>query len=224
MSYDATNTSTETLNGPAPKTGRAALNGHLQDSTTGAGVREPAVSEEGFVFDVGSLCAHFARLQDGRKRRGKRYTLVVILVVMVLAKLSGQDTPAGIAEWARLRAEGLAELLKLKRKRMPHAVTYERVLGKAIQAEQFEQEIKAFFSSLSKVQQENHWAMDGKQIRGTTSDSDESNEYLLGLYVPGVDVMLMQVAMACKEGELTAAPQILKTVNLRGKVLTGDAL
>jgi hypothetical protein len=42
-----------------------------------------ALSEEGFVFDVSSLCAHFNRLQDGRHRRGKRYWLVVMLMLMV---------------------------------------------------------------------------------------------------------------------------------------------
>jgi hypothetical protein len=54
-----------------------------EDSTTG---RVIAVSEEAFVFDVGSLCAHFSHLHDGRCRRGRRYSLVAILILMVLAK------------------------------------------------------------------------------------------------------------------------------------------
>ena len=59
-----------------------------EDSTTERAIgRAIALSDEAFVFDVGSLCAHFSRVQDGRQRRGKRYSLVVILVLMVLAKL-----------------------------------------------------------------------------------------------------------------------------------------
>lgn len=185
--------------------------------------RRIALSEEGFVFDVGSLCAHFNRLQDGRHRRGKRYSLVVMLMLMVLAKLSGHDTPEAMADWARLRAAGLAEMLKLKRTRMPHAVTYERVLGKAIQPEQFEREMKAFFASQSEVGRQVQLALDGKQIRGTAMAPDAGNEYLLGVYVPGADVMLLQMAIPVGQGELTVAPRMLKALDLQGKVVTGDA-
>lgn len=191
-----------------------------EDSTSG---RTIALSEESFVFDVGSLCASFSRLQDGRHRRGKRYSLVVILVLMVLAKLSGHDKPEAIADWARLRAEGLAELLKLKRKAMPHAVTYERVLRKAIQPEQFEREMHAFFVGRSEVGKHAQLALDGKQIRGTAATPKEGNEYLLGVYVPGAGVMLLQVSIAAGQGELTVAPKILKGLDLQGKVVTGDA-
>jgi hypothetical protein len=140
--------------------------------------------------------------------------LVVILVLMVLAKLSGQDTPEAIADWARLRAVSLAEMLKLKRQTMPHAVTYERVLAKAIQPEQIERQIHAFFAHQLNVIQQVHLALDGKQIRGTTATLNEGNEYLLGVYVPGANVMLMQVALAAGQGELTVAPKVLKALDL----------
>lgn len=191
-----------------------------EDSTQ---ARAMAVSEEGFVFDVSSLCAHFSRLQDGRHRRGKRYSLVVMLTLMVLAKLSGHDKPEAMADWARLRAAGLAELLKLKRASMPHAVTYERVLAKAIAPEQLEREMSAFFAQQREVGQQVHLALDGKQIRGTASSADAGNEYLLGMYVPGADVMLLQMAIPAGQGELTVAPKLLKALDLQGQVVTGDA-
>jgi predicted transposase YbfD/YdcC len=182
-----------------------------------------AISAEAFVFDVGSLCAHFSRLQDGRHRRGKRYSLVVMLTLMVLAKLSGHDRPEGMADWARLRAAGLAELLKLKRASMPHAATYGRVLAKAIQPEQLEREMNAFFAQQRKVSQQVQLALDGKQIRGTATGPDAGNQYLLGVYVPGADVMLLQMAIPDGHGELTIAPKVLKALDLQGKVVTGDA-
>ena len=52
------------------------------------------------VFDVGSLYAHLQELKDTRKARGMRYKLVTVLVMMVVAKLCGEDTPSGIADWA----------------------------------------------------------------------------------------------------------------------------
>ena len=60
---------------------------------------EIARPKEGFVIDVNSLYAAFETLSDQRKRGGIRYKLALILVLIVLAKLSGEDHPYGIAQW-----------------------------------------------------------------------------------------------------------------------------
>jgi len=64
-----------------------------------------AMDSVGVRFEVGSLCAALGQLQDKRKRRGIRYSLAVILTLVVLAKLAGEDELAGIAEWVKLRAD-----------------------------------------------------------------------------------------------------------------------
>jgi len=56
------------------------------------------LSDDGYVFDIGSLLALFYKLVDKRKARGKRYELALMLVLVVLAKLAGEDAPTGIAE------------------------------------------------------------------------------------------------------------------------------
>lgn len=59
--------------------------------------------EERFVFSIGELMATLHQLTDPRKARGKRYTLPFLLILILLAKLAGEDTPKGIAEWLQLR-------------------------------------------------------------------------------------------------------------------------
>jgi hypothetical protein len=63
----------------------------------------------------------------------------------VLARLGGEDKPEGIAEGVKHRADMLREALRLKRSAMPPAVTYRRVLGTAVNVEEFEQAVGAFF-------------------------------------------------------------------------------
>ncbi len=89
-----------------------------------------AYGDEPFLFEVGSLVAHFSRLKDMRHARGRCYSRVLHL--MVLAKLAGHDKPEVLADWARPRTEGLVKLLKLKRATMPYPMTYGRVLAKAV--------------------------------------------------------------------------------------------
>jgi len=81
-------------------------------------------TETGIVFDIGSQYAQFQTLRDSRNPKGLRYQLVTILVMLTMAKLCGQDTPSGIADWVKHRAEQFIEVLRLKYKAMPHHSTY----------------------------------------------------------------------------------------------------
>lgn len=187
----------------------------------------PAYSAEPFVFDVGSLCAHFSRLVDKRKARGKRYSAVTLLTLMLLAKLGGENSIEGMADWCRQRQEALVELLGLKRASMPHATTFGRFLRQAIDPEQLEAELCAYFETQQTVREDEQRAIDGKQIRGTAletgAERETGNVYLLGIYAPRAGVMVMQVRLAAGQAELTCAPQALKMLDLQGKLVSGDA-
>ena len=74
--------------------------------------------EFGFVLDLDSLAVYFERLHDQRCARGKRYRLAQICILATLAKLSGEDEPSGMAQWAQLRQPVLGPLLGLP-KRLP---------------------------------------------------------------------------------------------------------
>lgn len=73
----------------------------------------------GLVFDLTSLYATFARLTDGRDVRGIRYSLPTMLTFVTLAKLSGENSLAGIAEWVNYRIDALSAALGLKKSARP---------------------------------------------------------------------------------------------------------
>jgi DDE_Tnp_1-associated len=52
----------------------------------------------GILYDLGSVYEGLSKITDKRKARGKLYRLEMILMIIVLAKLSGEDKPSGIAE------------------------------------------------------------------------------------------------------------------------------
>jgi predicted transposase YbfD/YdcC len=177
----------------------------------------------GLVFDFGSLYAHLDALHDKRKARGMRYPLVIMLVLIVMAKLCGEDRPCGIAEWAKLRSEMLGEWLKLKRKEMPHHSTYRRILGEALYVEELEQASSRFLSDKKSFRKQALVCIDGKVVRGSL-DEAQNGIYLLAAYLPCEGIVLMQVAVDGKGSELPAASKVLKSIDLRDKVVMGDAL
>ena len=180
-------------------------------------------TQAGIIFDAGSLFAYFQTLSDKRKRRGLRYSLVLILVIIMLAKTCGETHPSGIAEWARHRTEMLVDLLKLERKKMPHHSTYRRILAEVVKVEELEQVSSAYLSGQKFFGKQVLLAIDGKVLRGTLDDK-QNGTYLLAAYLPSEGIVLMEVAIAGKGSEIPAAPQVLKRIDLREKVVMGDAL
>jgi len=175
------------------------------------------------VFDVGSLYAHFREMKDTRQARGVRYQLVTILVMMVIAKLCGEDTPSGIADWVRHRAEQFIEILKLKRKTMPHHSTYRRISEEVIDIEELEEVVSSVLSGRKYYGKQVLLSIDGKVLRGTLDDA-QNGTYLLAAYLPTEGVVLMEIAIEGKGLEIPGAAKLLKMVDLRGKVVMGDAL
>lgn len=178
---------------------------------------------EAQVFDVGSLYMQFCQLRDKRKPKGLRYRLETILVIMVLAKLCGEDTPSGMAEWAKHRTELLCTALKIERKTMPHHSTYRRIAAEVICVDEFEQMLSELWSDKRFFGQQVLLAIDGKVLRGTL-DEEQAGVYLLAAYLPAEGLVLMEVEVAGKGHEIEAAPKVLKSIDLREKVVMGDAL
>jgi predicted transposase YbfD/YdcC len=179
---------------------------------------------DGVLFDVSSLYALLCSLSDRRKRRGVRYHLAVVLVALVLAKLAGETTASGIAEWVQERKTLFVETFGLKRKRMPHHNTYRRILKQAVKVAELEQLAEQFLGRLPTDGPTVQICLDGKTVRGTIASGETRGLHLLAAYCPGAGVVLCQVAVDTKTNEIGAAPQLLKMLDLKGKIVTGDAL
>jgi len=178
----------------------------------------------GIVFDVDSLYAEFERLVDRRDRRGKRYALGTVLLLIVLAKMCGEDKPYGIAQWVSARSEELRRVLGVRRRRLPSLNTYRRVLQSAVDARELHRVVRRFLCRKVKRQERMLVTIDGKTLRGTLSPKAGQGVHVLAAYLPTEGVVLMQVAVADKGNELSAAPRLLRSLDLRGHVLMGDAM
>jgi predicted transposase YbfD/YdcC len=176
-----------------------------------------------FVVDAGSLYAHFRTIKDRRKKRGIRYSLPTILVLIVLAKLCGEDKPYGIADWVQSRKEMLLESMQLEYPRLPHHTTYGRILES--HASEIERAVSEYLGKLPEVEQEPVITLDGKTIRGTITEQDRFGLHLLAAYLPGAGIVLKQLPVEKdKENEIVVAPQLLESLNLEEKVVVGDAM
>jgi len=175
------------------------------------------------LIDLGSLYKRLASLSDSRNRQGLRYSLPMILALMIMAKLSGEDTPSGIADWASYRGKELAKLLQLKRKTMPHHSTYRRIMAEVIDTDELEFFVSDYLVGKQYFGKKVLLSIDGKTLRGTLNDKQEGT-YLLAAYLPSEGLVLMEVEVEGKGKEIPAALKLLKKLDLREKIVIGDAL
>lgn len=187
----------------------------------------PRGTDQTISINVTDLLTRFQTVPDGRKRRGVRYPLAVLLSIAVLAKLCGDSHIHAIADWANARAEELAKLFGLKRATMPHPTTWTRVLGHAVAARAIEVAVQPLLRSLThevRARASEQIALDGKTLRGTIPTGATQGVHLLTAYQVRDRVPLVQLAVGAKANELTRAPQLLRQLDLAGVLVTGDAM
>lgn len=197
------------------------------ESTTGNEAGRPQEQVTASILNIGHLMDYLRRVKDGRKRRGIRYPLEIILGLFILAKLCGENKVYGIADWVQYRSEYLIEALglKLKRQRLPHHSTYRRILTDEISADDLEVIFSQYLAQLPRRGQEMVIVIDGKSVRGTITLEDPLGLHLLAAYLPGEGVVLMQMVVEKdKENEIVVAPKLLQCLDLRNQVVIGDAM
>ena len=181
------------------------------------------IGETGIVHDRDSLYGRFHQVIDRRGLKGRRYSLVMLLAIIFLAKLVGKDKPDEIADWAKNHAEELAKLLGLKRVWMPSHSTIRRVFHSMLDENEFDRLAQEYHQGEQNKEAE-VLAMDGKTLRGTRIAGQERSDHVLSLYEGQGHYVLAQQAVDSKENEISAAPRVLEQVSLVGKIVTGDAL
>ena len=178
----------------------------------------------GLICDLKSLFAYLLRVEDQRHAKGKIYPLVTLLVLIILAKLGGEDTPTGIAEWVANRVDQLVEMRILSKAKAPCHMTFRRVLQHIVKPEELERLIREFHQSQLNKAAEITYSMDGKTVRGTIPTGETRGTHLLSLFVPEQGLVVAEAEVDRKENEIVVAPTILKQVDLSGVIVIGDAM
>ena len=127
-----------------------------------------------------ALLSRFADISDLRFKRGIRYKLKPILILLFLSKLGGADKSAEIADWVRFRFEKLKSLLSLDWQRSPHEVTWKRIIEQGLEAEEIEKVFGRYLQDLSD-EEKRLYNLDGKVVCGVISEETDKQLHLLAL-------------------------------------------
>ncbi len=169
------------------------------------------------------LLGYLSVIRDPRIDRSKLHKLGDILFITVCAVLCGCDTWEDIYEFGEIREPWLRQYLELPYG-IPSVDTIARVFS-LICPEEFECAFRNWVSSLYCTEGERIIAIDGKRLRGTYDNTQgKAAIHLVSAFATEQGLTLAQVKTGDKSNEITAIPELLDALILKGCIVTLDAM
>jgi hypothetical protein len=173
---------------------------------------------------AGNLLELLAQIPDPRGRQGRRHPLAAMLSTIVCAILTGARGYRTIAHWARSQNASVWQWLGFRRK--PPCANSFRNLLLALKPEVLEAILRQWMAGVIRLPAADAIqpvAMDGKTLCNTLA-AHERNVQLLSLLDQATGGVLSQQAVPTTTNEAKTAVDILKTIVLKGRLITGDAM
>lgn len=173
-----------------------------------------------------TLFDHLSIIEDPRIDRTKQHLLIDILVIAVCAVMCGAEGWTEIEEFGRAKEEWFTKFLELPNG-IPSHDTFRRVFM-LIKPAAFQDSFLNWVKSVFEVSSGSLVNIDGKQLRGSRSKK-EARDGTEGLRIVSAwavenSLVLGQVKTSEKSNEITAIPQLLRVLALKGCIVTIDAM
>ena len=179
--------------------------------------------------DLDEIIVHFKQLEDPRSPINRQHPLVSVVVIALMAVLAGASGPTAIARWAKTKEDFLRSVLDLPAG-IPRKDVFRRVLmllnPAAFQACfcNWLQALRAKAAEASGVDRP-VFAVDGKTARRSHDRSNDLGAlHSVSVWASDFGLSLGQVACAEKSNEITAIPEVLRLVDIKGAIITIDAM
>jgi predicted transposase YbfD/YdcC len=170
-----------------------------------------------------SFFAHFTALNDPRIERTKRHPLLEIVFVAVCALLSGANDFVGMEKFGKAKRDWLMKYVEL-----PNGVPSHDTFGRVMQAVSPQEFVDCFRSWVSQFHEQKKGGqicIDGKTARASLDRAAEQNPlHVVSAWATDQGLLLGQVAVDDKSNEITAIPKLLEMLELKGALVTIDAM
>ena len=180
-------------------------------------------------LSLDEVVLHFAELEDPRSTVNLQHPLVSVIVIALMAVLAGASGPTAIARWAAFKQEFLLSVLNLPNG-VPRKDVFRRVLM-ALRPGAFQvcfvnwlTSLRATAAATTGVEQP-VLAVDGKTARRSHDRKNGLGAlHSVSVWASEFGLSLGQVACAEKSNEITAIPELLRLVDIKGAIVTIDAM
>ena len=170
-----------------------------------------------------SIMDHFQDLEDPRIDRSKRHQLLDIIAIAICAVICGADSWVHVALFGKSKEEWFRTFLEL-----PHGIPSHDTFGDVfsrLDPEQFQRRFMEWTQAMADLLPGEVVAIDGKTVRRSHDRSAGKRAvHLVSAWASANTLTLGQVKTEEKSNEITAIPQLLQLLELKGCIVTIDAM
>jgi predicted transposase YbfD/YdcC len=167
-----------------------------------------------------SLLCHLQSIQYPRLARRRRHHLHSILVMALCATVAGADNWVEVAQFGQMHQKWFARLIDLP-SGVPSHDTFARVF-RLLDARQLERLCQQWLTQIA-GQAQGTVAIDGKSVRGS-GKAGAGALHMVSAWAADMGLLLGQRKVDGKSNEITAIPELLGLLRLRGCIVTIDAM
>jgi len=174
-------------------------------------MEKPAISE------------HFADLEDPRIDRTKLHQLFDIIIIAICAVICGADTWVAVEEFGNAKIDWVRTFLELPNG-IPSHDTFGRVFA-LLDPEQFQCCFVSWIQAISQITDGEIVALDGKTLRRSHDGTlGKAAIHMVSAWASANRLVLGQLKVDEKSNEITAIPELLRLLTLKGCIVTIDAM
>ena len=184
--------------------------------------KQQFVNECTFEYET-TISKHFENLKDPRKLGMIRHKLIDIISITVCAVLCGADDWVGVAMIGKAKEKFFRGFLEL-----PHGIpshdTFNNVF-RALSASELQSCFATWVNELVSLEQGDIIAIDGKTLRRSYDrQSGKGAIHMVSAWAQRQKMVLGQLKTEEKSNEITAIPMLLKLLDIKGCIVTIDAM
>lgn len=169
-----------------------------------------------------SLTEPFRDLPDPRSRHGRRYPLDALVTIAVCAAVCGAEDWAAVAAFGRAKADWFGTFLDLPDGTPSHD-TFDRVFSR-LDPDAFERCFRRWTAALG-GELIGVVALDGKTLRRSfDAAAGAAAIHMISAWACEHHLVFAQLATDEKSNEITAIPRLLELLDIKGCVVTLDAM
>lgn len=170
-----------------------------------------------------NLFERFEVLEDPRDIRGKKYKLIDILIMTIYGLLFGLKDFVNIADYMELNEEYFTELLGLENGTPSHDCLSD--IFSKIDCKKFMEIFIEWTKELVKERTGKMISIDGKAVKSATDKINGGNTpYIVSAFIGQLGLSIGQVKVDDKSNEITAIPDLLDLLDIKGAIVTIDAI
>ena len=166
---------------------------------------------------------YFEELSDPRQQAKVMHNFAETIMIVVCAVIAGCDVWEDIADYCRVKLEWFRERIGISLENgIPSHDTMERIF-KMLDPKEFQAQFILWAQEACGKHTREILSIDGKTMRGSR-DGEENPVHMVSAWAGKARAVFGQLAVAEKSNEITAVPMLLELLDIKGTIITADAM